>query len=293
MLVKVSLHELHPLRHFLPSLVLFIPAIATSVYTALDKTLIGVITNSDFENGNYEYSERIVKMVLVITSSLGNVITPRNSRLFAEGDLDSVRNNINKSLRFTFFIGIPLTLGCISIADNLVPWYLGSGYEKSSTLIKLLAPIIIVIGLSNVFGRQLLIPGKRDKQYTYAIIGGAVINFGLNIVLIKTMQSYGAAIATVIAETAITVIMIVYSRRLIHINSISSWIWKYTISGVIMFVPCFLLSNIMAPTPLSTMLIIIVGCGVYFLFLFFTRDTFAYEMYYLVRDKIRAMLRKK
>lgn len=40
----------------------FIPTIATSIYTVLDKTLIGVITQNDAQNGYYEQATKIINM---------------------------------------------------------------------------------------------------------------------------------------------------------------------------------------------------------------------------------------
>ena len=51
-LVKVSMSEINIKKHIKPALILFLPAIATSIYTTLDKTLIGVITHDDSQNGN-------------------------------------------------------------------------------------------------------------------------------------------------------------------------------------------------------------------------------------------------
>ena len=51
---KISIKELSPFKSLPVVLSLFIPTIAIQVYTVLDKTMIGMITNSSFENGYYE-----------------------------------------------------------------------------------------------------------------------------------------------------------------------------------------------------------------------------------------------
>ncbi|MEE1161366.1 MAG: oligosaccharide flippase family protein, partial [Acutalibacteraceae bacterium] len=53
-LCRIDIKSLKPIRHIKPAVILFLPTIAISVYTYLDKTMIGVITGSDFENGFYE-----------------------------------------------------------------------------------------------------------------------------------------------------------------------------------------------------------------------------------------------
>lgn len=61
-LVKVNIRELKFKKHFSETLVYFIPTIATSVYTVLDKTLLGLITNDAVQNGYYQQAEKIINL---------------------------------------------------------------------------------------------------------------------------------------------------------------------------------------------------------------------------------------
>ncbi len=277
LLKKVSIKDIKPLRHLLPTLILFLPTIATSVYTTLDKTLIGLITGLDSENGNYEYAEKLVKMALVVITSLGAVLIPRNSQKFADGDMEGVRQNIYKSARFVFFVGVPLMLGMIAVSDNLIPWYLGEGYDKAINLIKLLSPIIVIIGLSNVFGLQYLIPSGNDKKFTIAIVSGAIINLSLNLLLIYYWQSYGAAVATIIAETIVTGVMLFFIRKDIKFVKILISSWKYVLSGAVMFVSCFFVGRMLNPSILNTFLIVLLGVAVYSVMIILLRDSFVLD----------------
>lgn len=289
-LTRVSIKELRPLRHLKPTLILFLPTIAISIYTSLDKTMIGIITGSDSENGNYEQAEKIVKMLMTIITSLGTVMIPRNSNKFKEGDIEGVRRNIYTSCKFVFFMGVPLCLGIICVADNVVPWFFGDGYDKAANIMKILSPIIIIIGLSNVFGLQFLIPTGRDKKYTAAVICGAVSNFVINIFLIYYLQSYGAAIATVIAETIVTTVMLIFIRKDINFLKILKNSFKYIIAGIVMFVPCYFMGVYLSPSIINTLLIVIVGAATYFLMLLVLRDRFFIDN---VKSILNKVFRKK
>lgn len=277
-LEKIKLNELHPLKHIKPTVILFIPTIATSIYTSLDKTLIGVITNNDAENGNYEYAEKLVKMILTVLTSMGTVMTPRNSKRFAEGDHDGVVSNIYLTSKFVFFLGVPLMFGTIAVADHLIPWYLGSGYDKAANLMKILSPIIIVIGLSNVFGRQFLLPSKQDKRYTTSVVCGAIVNFCLNIPLIYLFQSYGASIATVVAECVVTGLMLHYIKDDIDFRIIVKESKQYILWGCIMLIVCKLVASMLQPGFLSSVIIFVVGAVTYSVELIITKDQMFYRM---------------
>ena len=277
-LCNIEIKSLRPIRHIKPAVILFLPTIAISVYTYLDKTMIGVITGSDFENGFYEQAEKIVKIVMTVVTSLGAVMIPRNSNAFERKDMQAIRQNIYRSVRFVLLLGIPMMIGLIAVSDNMVPWFLGDGYYKSANIMKILSVLILAIGLSNVFGLQYLIPAGEDKKFTISVTCGAFTNFLLNLVLIRLFKSYGAAIATIVAETVVTVIMFCFIRKNVSLCEILKNSTKYLISGIIMFVPCFVLGRILEPSIINTFIIVFIGVVVYLICLILLKDEFFLEI---------------
>ncbi len=83
-------YNLHPTKfsleqiklHFIGSIKLFVPMLAIEVYTVLDKTMVGILS-TEAEVGYYTMSQRLVKMVLALITSLGTVVMPRMSNLVA------------------------------------------------------------------------------------------------------------------------------------------------------------------------------------------------------------------
>lgn len=304
-LEKVPMKEIKPFKHFLPTIILFLPTIATAIYTSIDKTLIGVLVPgtyeqilengeiiekkiSDYENGNYEYAEKIIKMALTVITSLGMVMIPRNTQKFAEGNSNEVKSNIYITAKITFLLGIPIMLGCIIISDLLIPWYLGSGYDKAANLMKILSPIILFIGFSNVFGLQFLIPTGQDKKYTISILLGTIMNICLNLILIPSLKSYGAAISTIIAEFFVTFIMYWFIRKDIKISKVFFNSWKVFLAGGIMFIPCYFMSQNISETILNTFLIIAMGIGIYGITLILLKEEFVL----IVLKKIFIIIKK-
>ena len=103
--------------------------------------------------------------------------------------------------------------GIIAISNRFVPVFLGAGYEEVSLLIKIISPIILMIGLSNVIGNQYLLPTKRQKSFTISVLCGAIVNLILNFIFIKKYEAIGASIATVIAETTVVAIQFICVRN--------------------------------------------------------------------------------
>lgn len=298
----VAVRELQPMRHLKGTLKLFVPTIATSIYTVLDKTLIGLLIQdtytviedgveivkkfSDLENGYYEQSEKLVKMAMTVITCMGTVMIPRNSYEIMHGNQDKVKENIYFSSRLVWLLGIPMVFGLIAIAPNFVPWFYGDGYEKCITLLMIFSALILIIGLSNVFGLQYLVPMGNDKGFSLALIGGAAVNLVLNCILIPFFWSYGAAIASVIAELFVTVLMAIMIRKTISIKKILLSSWKYLLAGLAMFALTYFMGNWLSASILNTFLIVLAGIAVYGIFLILLREE-------LVMKGIRKVWKRK
>lgn len=298
-LVKINIKELKPLKHLKGTLILFIPTIAVSIYTVLDKTLIGLLVPgtyteieegkeiikkySDLENGYYEQSEKLVKMVMVVITCIGTVMIPRNSNEIANGNFEKVKQNIVFSSKLVILIGLPLCLGIIIISSNLVPWFLGPGFDKSIILLKVLAPLILIIGLSNVFGLQYLVPSKHDIQFTIALCIGAISNLILNVIFIPLWWSLGAAIGTIIAELIVTSVMAIMVRKEVNIIKVIISSWKVLIASGIMFISCFYFSKLFTPSIINTIIIVSFGVLIYFLILLILKEKLVYYFLNLLK----------
>lgn len=221
-------------RHFLPALSLFISQAAIQVYVVLDKTMIGVITGSDVENGYYEQSQKLARVLVAIVTSLGVVMASRVAVLWKENKKSEVYSLIFDSFRFVFALGMPIAVGVPIVADRFVPIFYGEGFEPVAPLISVLAVMVLIIGCSNVVGIQLLVPTEREKLLTVSVVAGAVVNLFLNLWLIRLWGSTGAAIASLAAELAVTGVQFFFVRREISVLKVLKILLRYLLYGGIM-----------------------------------------------------------
>ena len=271
---KISLRELSPFKDIKVVWSLFIPTIAVQIYTVLDKTMIGVITGSSFENGYYEQAIKMSKMLLAVVTALGTVMVPRVGNLFGKGEAFEVRRLMYRGYRFVWFLGIPLCFGLIMAAGNFVPWFFGPGYDKVVPLLQVLSFLILSIGINNVTGIQYFIPTKRQNLFTLTVLIGAGTNFTLNMLLIPVFQSIGAAVASVAAETVIAVVQLVIVRRELSPGRVLKEGVHYYIAGIVMVFALWPICRYLTPSMLHTAMIAACGAAVYFAVLLVERDEF-------------------
>lgn len=283
---KVKVRELNIIKHLKPMLVMFIPEIAIQVYTILDKTMIGAIWEDKSEVGFYQQSERIVKLLLTVITSLGTVLLPRIASCFANNKKKEVFEYLKKSFNFVYILAFPMIFGIIAVADKFVPLFFGPGYDKVVVLMSVISPIILFIGMSNVIGRQFLLPTKRQKQYTTSVIIGAVVNLIMNSCLIWKYGALGASIGTVIAEFSVTLAQIIFVRKDFNIIEVLKPSIKYIIASIIMFLICKLLGLIQVDNLISIILQVGGGVIVYIFMLLLLKDKITFYLLKQIKSKL-------
>ena len=291
--MKIKIKDLDVAKHLKPILILFIPEIAIQIYTLLDKTMIGAIYADKSEVGFYEQSQKIIKLLLTVVTSLGTVLLPRIANYFANNKKEEVYTYIRKSFNYVYILAFPMIFGVIAVAKDFVPLFFGPGYDKVVMLMGTISPILLFIGMSNVIGRQYLLPTKRQKEYTISVVVGAVVNFMVNSCLIWKLGALGASIGTIIAEFTVTLVQLIFVRNEFNIKEIIFLSRNYLIASIIMYGVCKLVGIIPVATIISLILQVVIGAMAYILILLVIKDQFTYNILNQIRGKVLGKLKNK
>lgn len=243
MVRRIPLHRLRFSRHYREVLVYFIPTIATSIYTVLDKTMIGAITNDMAQNGFYENAHKIINILMTIVTSLTVVVGVRTSYLFGKNREEEIRGHIRDTFRFMYMLTFPLCAGLVACGRGFAVEFYGANFEEAGVMIMMFAPLLFVIGTSNVLGTLYLTPSGQRGRSNRAIITGAVTNLVLNVLLIPEYGAYGAVIASVTAEMVISCLYLRFSHNFISAWQLLGMAARYGAYAAIMFVPTYWLGE--------------------------------------------------
>lgn len=152
--------------HIRPILVFFAQSVAITVYTNLDTVMLGFM-QSDIEVGYYNAAIKIKTILLSLVTSLGTVLLPRLSYCIQKNDKIQFQTLISKSIRFVFIIALPLTIFFILFAKETLIVLSGRDFIGATLAMQIITPTILLIGLSNITGIQILTPlGKEKLLYT-------------------------------------------------------------------------------------------------------------------------------
>lgn len=285
----VKVKNIKVFSHLPAIILLFIPQIANQIYNLLDKTMIGKMILDKSEVGYYEQGQKVIRVLLTIVTSLGIVMIPRMASTFASGDKEKIREYMEKSFKFVFFLAFPIMFGIMSVSESFVPIFFGEGYDKVSILINVISPTILLTGLANVMGTQYLLPTKRQKEYTISILGGLIVNFILNYILIKLCNSIGASIATVVSQLVVVAIEFYMIRKDINIKKVIKSSCIYLLASGIMLAICLCLRWAFGASLKVMVIQIVIGGAVYVGMLYLLKD----EYLKMFINKAKNMLLRK
>lgn len=202
-------------QHIKPILVFFAQSMATTVYCNLDTVMLGFM-KGDVEVGYYTVAIKIKTLLTSVVTALGAVLLPRLSYYVGSGQKDKFYQLIKKTINFVVAMSLPLTIYFILMANESILFLSGSGYEPAVAAMQIILPTILLIGLSNVTGIQVLTPLGMERYVLISVIVGAMVDLILNTLFIPGYGSAGAAFGTLMAELAVLIVQIVFIRHMIQ-----------------------------------------------------------------------------
>lgn len=261
--------------YLLGSFKLWLPTIAASVYTSFDKLMLGYFTD-DVQVGIYVNSQKIVKIATTITTALATVTIPQAANSFTNGRMDELQRTVYKSLTAVSFLAFPMCMGLMAVRETLVPWFLGSGFEEVEDLLLISSLLIITLSWSSILANQVLVASKRENMYTIAIVLAAIVNFGLNLILIPCLKSTGALITSVLAEYLGMFTMFYFSRNIISAKVFAKKISKYFLSASLMYIVVYAEGKFLPANIFTTGIQIITGGIIYIGMMVLMKDEMIY-----------------
>ena len=236
--------DLKPLQHysFKPHLksigVFFAMSCATTIYLHLDTIMLKFMT-TDSDVGYYGAATKIKTILVSIVTALGTVLLPRVSYYIKQNKMEEFRRITAKALNFVFLLAVPMTAYFIVFAREGIYFLSGSEYEGAVMPMRVIMPTLVLIGITNVLGLQILVPMGKEKYVLYSEIAGAVTDLILNALLIPSMKSTGASIGTLVAE--LVVLIVQYMALYREVNEVFKAIKYYKICIALI---CCMLSSV-------------------------------------------------
>ncbi|MBO4636391.1 MAG: flippase [Clostridiales bacterium] len=213
MIVFKGLGKLNLKQHIGPTITFFAFACTISIYLNLDRFMLGVMTTRT-DVGYYESATKIKSVLVALVTSLGAVLYPRVSYYVENKLYDEFYRITAKALRFVFVISVPLFVFFTYFAFESIMVASGLQFEASVHPMMVIMPTLVLIGITNIIGFQILLPLGKEKLVVCSTAVGAVVDLILNFLLIPEYKALGAAIGTLAAEFAVLVVQLIFLVKL-------------------------------------------------------------------------------
>ena len=199
--VKVKLKDVF--SHTKPVVIFFAMSAATLIYTNLDTVMIGIM-KGDADVGIYSCAVKIKSALAGIVCSLGAVVLPKLTLYIEAGDKKAFSALTKKAMNVVFMMAVPFIIYFSMYVYDCIVFISGVEFKAAITPMTVGLPVILLVGISNVFGMQMLVPLGKEKYVVLSEVLGGIVDLVLNALLIPKYGCTGAAMGTLAAEFVVT-----------------------------------------------------------------------------------------
>jgi O-antigen/teichoic acid export membrane protein len=219
-------------EHISMILVFFAMSVATTIYTNLDNVMLGFM-KTDADVGYYSAAVKIKQILVSLVTSASAVLLPRASYYVDKGLMDDFYAILKKTMHFILLVAIPMAIYFMIFAKEGILFLSGAEYEGSIIPMQIIMPTLVMIGMSNVIGIQMMVPLGMEKHVLYSEIAGAVIDMIINAILIPRYAATGAAIGTLVAEVVVVIWQLMAIRGIkVNLYADIKWLKVVFANGV-------------------------------------------------------------
>lgn len=263
-----------------PILIIFASTVAIKIYLASDVTMIGLLKN-EYTVGIYSTATKIYSIVSVMLSAVTAVTIPRLAMLMGQKRMDEYNKLLQQLINMVLVIILPGIIGLFMISTDVILIIAGEKYLRATVALQITCFAMLGSAMSTIFNQCALMPSKREKKTLISSSTSALLNIGLNFILIPIFAERGAAFTTVLAEFTMMTMNFYFSRDITGFVFKDKKTWKNIFSSVIGCIAIVLVCRITSVLPnMFIRLIISISCSgvVYAVVLLVLRNEIALKM---------------
>jgi O-antigen/teichoic acid export membrane protein len=179
------------------ALPLGISIIMIQIIYNIDTVMLGFM-RTNVEIGYYNAAYKIILALIMVGAVYFDAIFPVISNYY-KTSLDSLKKLQSYTAKLMVTIALPLAVGGTILAKPIMNLLYGPKYDNGIIAFQILIWAMALIYINMVYARGMWACNKQN-EYLKIVTTQAVINIGLNFILIPPLGIVGAAISTVSAE---------------------------------------------------------------------------------------------
>lgn len=178
--------------------------LVTSLYLSMNVAWLGFITDT-VQVGYYTTATKLYTIIIALFTAFTNVMMPRLSSLLSQNKTEEFWQKIGLSFEAVLFFSIPVITYSIVFGDRILLMLVGKGFEGAYLPFRMIMPLVLIIGMSQIFIIQILLPMKKDYEVLRNAVFGAVVAVIINATIVKHLGATGAALTWICSEATVAV----------------------------------------------------------------------------------------
>ena len=240
-LKNIRIKELNLIQHLKPLFFLFLTIFSISVYLHFDTVLLGILADNE-SVGYYSAPLKLVKIIIAVLAAITAAMFPKMVQYFEQGDLVQFEKMLKQSFELVLSIGIPTALLVYTLAPEIIYILFGSSFELAIAPLQIIAPLILIVSLSTIFGFQILSAHSKDSAILKSAIVGMLFSLIASFLLIPKFKQEGAAYIILCTELLVLFFFIYYSSKVIQLKNTKEVI----VREIVFAIPYFILPYLVA-----------------------------------------------
>lgn len=236
-----------------------IAAIITFLYFKMDTILLSVMKSSS-DVGAYNAAYKVIENISFFPGMIMGLIFPIMSHSIFT-DKKRFKDISDKTFKVFVLLVIPLIVGTLFLADDIIRLIGGIGFTESALVLKIIIFSLAFIFFGN-FYNSVLVAGNLQKKLMWVLGIAATFNILANYFYAIPRYSYmGASVVSVITEFIVAGGTFYLSAKILRYIPTIEKFWGMILSGIMMAIALYLSRN------LNFFVAGFVGVSVYALFL--------------------------
>lgn len=252
------------IRPYLKSFfILGIYAFLTSMYTSFNVAYLGFVAG-ETEVGYYTTAVKLYTILLSLFTAFTGVMMPRMSALVANHQRDEFKALMGKSVNVLLLFVMPLIVFSVIFAPQIIRIIAGEGYEAAVLPMRIVMPLMLIIGYEQIVIIQVLVPLKKDRAVLINSVLGASVGVIMNLLLVSVLKSVGSALVWLVSELVVLCSGQYFLEKYMGII----FPFKLFALNILLTFPIGLLCSLLLYLPLSDFFLILAGgmlVGIYYI----------------------------
>lgn len=215
-------------------------ALITFLYFKMDTILLSLLKGSE-EVGIYNMAYKILENITFFPAMIVGLVLPLFS-MYIFSNKKSFRKIADKTYKVFFLIVIPLIVGVLFLAEDIIYIIGGNDFLISANVLRILVFALAFIFYGNFFN-SILLSANLQKMLMKILTVCAVFNITLNLILIPKFSYMGAAGVSVVTEMLVVLLTAYFTAKKVNYTPSIKGFGRIIFSGLVMTVFLYLFKN--------------------------------------------------